>query len=167
MDLQKGRLRQGGLNMSKMGRKITALMLALLMATSTCSVGLASIGTAVSASAGDTVTVTFDSQGGSELAPIETTAGSTVLLPENPSKPGYAFKGWYTEPNGEGSLFYIDTPVTESITVYAYWEEIPTGLIDEQPSDNFYEIFVRAFWTLTAWPARWIICRIWVSREFG
>ena len=41
MDLQKGRLRQGGLNMSKMGRKITALMLALLMATSTCSVGLA------------------------------------------------------------------------------------------------------------------------------
>ena len=103
MDLQKGRLRQGGLNMSKMGRKITALMLALLMATSTCSVGLAaqeqvgSIGT-------------FDSQGGSELAPIETTAGSTVLLPENPSKPGYAFKGWYTEPNGEGSLFYIDTP---------------------------------------------------------
>ena len=98
MDLQKGRLRQGGLNMSKMGRKITALMLALLMATSTCSVGLAaqeqvgSIGTAVSASAGDTVTVTFDSQGGSELAPIETTAGSTVLLPENPSKPGYAFK---------------------------------------------------------------------------
>ena len=151
MDLQKGRLRQGGLNMSKMGRKITALMLALLMATSTCSVGLAaqeqvgSIGTAVSASAGDTVTVTFDSQGGAELAPIETTAGSTVLLPENPSKPGYAFKGWYTEPNGEGSLFYIDTPVTESITVYAYWEEIPTGLIDEQPSDNFYEIFVRAF----------------------
>lgn len=59
--------------MSKMGRKITALMLALLMATSTCSVGLAaqeqvgSIGTAVSASAGDTVTVTFDSQGGAEL----------------------------------------------------------------------------------------------------
>ena len=37
MDLQKGRLRQGGLNMSKMGRKITALMLALLMATSTLS----------------------------------------------------------------------------------------------------------------------------------
>ena len=53
--------------------------------------------------------------------------------------------GWYTEPNGEGSLFYIDTPVTESLTVYAYWEEIPTGIIDEQPSDNFYEIFVRAF----------------------
>ena len=151
MDLQKGRLRQGGLNMSKMGRKITALMLALLMATSTCSVGLAaqeqvgSIGTAVSASAGDTVTVTFDSQGGAELAPVETTAGSTVLLPENPSKPVYAFKGWYTEPNGEGNLFYIDTPVTESLTVYAYWEEIPTGIIDEQPSDNFYEIFVRAF----------------------
>ena len=65
MDLQKGRLRQGGLNMSKMGRKITALMLALLMATSTYCVGLAaqqqagSIGTAVSASTGDTVTVTF------------------------------------------------------------------------------------------------------------
>ncbi len=75
MDLQKGRLRQGGLNMSKMGRKITALMLALLMATSTCSVGLAaqeqvgSIGTAVSASAGDTVTVTFDSQGGGRVGP--------------------------------------------------------------------------------------------------
>ena len=65
--------------------------------------------------------------------------------------------------------------MTESLTVYAYWEEIPTGIIDEQPSDNFYEIFVRAFCDsdgdgigdLTAWPARWIICRIWVSREFG
>lgn len=119
--------------------------------------------------------VTLDSQGGSTLAPIWTTAGSTVLLPENPSKPGYAFKGWYTEPNGEGSLFYIDTPVTESLTVYAYWEEIPTGIIDEQPSDNFYEILSAhsaiptgmASATSTAWQARWTICRIWVSREFG
>ena len=137
--------------MSKMSKKIIALLLAVMMASSTCSVGMAAqeqvegIGTTVSTSTEEVVTVTFDSQGGSELAPVQTTVGETVLLPENPSKPGYAFRGWYTKPNGEGSLFYIDTPVTENLTVYANWVEIPTDGIDEQPSDNFYEIFVRAF----------------------
>lgn len=45
-------------------------------------------------------------------------------LPEPPTRKGYEFKGWYTQPNGEGSEFTADTEVTDNITVYAKWEEI-------------------------------------------
>lgn len=135
--------------MSKAGKKLVALLLAAMLLTSAGTAGMAAqvqngAGVGISASQ-EAVTVTFDPQGGTALSPIETTAGGTILLPENPSKPGYAFKGWYTEPDGEGTLFYIDTPVEQDMTVYAYWAEIPTGIIDEQPSDTYYEIFVRAF----------------------
>lgn len=137
--------------MLKMSKKMVALLLALLLASSACTTGMAAQVQAVrteaqaSSSVEDAVTVVFDSQGGSALESMQTTVGGTILLPENPAKPGYAFKGWYTEPDGEGTLFYIDTPVSKDITVYANWAEIPTGIIDEQPSDNFYEVFVRAF----------------------
>ncbi|WP_050697777.1 alpha-amylase family glycosyl hydrolase [Anaeromassilibacillus senegalensis] len=135
--------------MSKAGKKWIALLLAAIMVTSAGTAGMAARvqnGADVGISASqEAVTVTFDAQGGMAFSPIETTRGSTILLPENPSKPGYAFKGWYTEPDGEGALFYIDTPVEQDMTVYAYWAEIPTGIIDEQPSDTYYEIFVRAF----------------------
>ncbi|WP_195985114.1 alpha-amylase family glycosyl hydrolase [Clostridium sp. D33t1_170424_F3] len=135
--------------MSKAGKKLVALLLAAMLLTSAGTAGMAApvqngadAGISVSQEA---VTVSFDSQGGTALSSIETTPGGTILLPENPSKPGYAFKGWYTQLNGEGTLFYIDTPVEQDMTVYAYWVEIPTGIIDEQPSDTYYEIFVRAF----------------------
>jgi uncharacterized repeat protein (TIGR02543 family) len=45
----------------------------------------------------------------------------TASMPDNPTKEGYTFGGWYTEVNGGGTEFTADTEVTENITVYAKW----------------------------------------------
>ena len=41
-----------------------------------------------------TITVTFDSAGGSEVAPIVIQKGETLTLPPNPTKDGYVFVSW-------------------------------------------------------------------------
>lgn len=66
-----------------------------------------------------TVTITFDSQGGSVIPPLTLSVGDGVL-PPIPTKEGYLFAGWYLE------LDYINEfdfgfP-TEDMTVYAKWE---------------------------------------------
>lgn len=40
-------------------------------------------------------TITFDSNGGSDVAPVEADFGATISAPENPVKTGYDFDGWY------------------------------------------------------------------------
>ena len=42
-------------------------------------------------------TIQFDSNGGSETAPITQAYGTTVTAPENPEKQGYSFSGWEPE----------------------------------------------------------------------
>ena len=84
-----------------------------------------------------TYTVTFDNQGATvNCSPLtkEVTTPATMVdaLPSNPSKDGYVFGGWYTQPNGQGSKFTVTTPVAADITVYAYWNEIFTVTFDNQ-----------------------------------
>ena len=45
-------------------------------------------------------------------------------LPSDPVRSGYLFGGWYTEPNGAGTLFTANTEVTSDLTVYAKWTQI-------------------------------------------
>ena len=49
--------------------------------------------------------------------------GETVLLPDDPVREGYAFKGWYTEKNGEGDRVTIATALNGDKTYYAKWTE--------------------------------------------
>ena len=67
-----------------------------------------------------TFTVTFDSRGGSEVAPIKVNAGDELKLPPNPTRKMYIFGCW-EDKNGtailEGALL---TP--HDITLYARWE---------------------------------------------
>lgn len=65
--------------------------------------------------------VTFDSNGGSTVEPIETETGS-ITLPERPVKEGYSFMGWYYD-NGTFTQPFDGTDVSESVTVYARWDE--------------------------------------------
>jgi uncharacterized repeat protein (TIGR02543 family) len=48
----------------------------------------------------------------------------TANLPSEPTRTNYTFGGWYTERNGGGAQFYVDTEVTGNITVYAKWTVI-------------------------------------------
>ena len=75
-----------------------------------------------------TVSVTFDSNGGTEVSPstIEVNIGECIgALPVAPSRAGYSFNGWNMSKDGTGVYFGEDTVVTDSLTVYAAWE--PTG----------------------------------------
>lgn len=65
-------------------------------------------------------TVTFDSQGGSTVDAQTVTEGGMAVKPDDPTRNGYTFGGWYTE--AECTTEYdFDTPVTADIPLYAKW----------------------------------------------
>jgi uncharacterized repeat protein (TIGR02543 family) len=72
---------------------------------------------------GPLYTVTFDAAGESVSPPALTVHHGSPLafLPANPTRTGNDFGGWYTKPNGGGTKFEAETPVTAPITVYAWW----------------------------------------------
>lgn len=66
-----------------------------------------------------TITVKFDSMGGTEVDDIILKEGEELKLPENPTKEGYVFSTWKDKnevPIGDGAL------LAEDITLYAYWD---------------------------------------------
>lgn len=73
----------------------------------------------------ETVTITFDSQGGSGIEPVVVFKGYTLSsVTNNRLAPTYAnktFIGWYTEPNGQGTALDYSAPINDNITYYAYW----------------------------------------------
>ena len=68
-------------------------------------------------------TITFDTNGGSEIAPITQDYGTEITAPDNPTRKGYTFKGWDKE--------IPKTMPAENITITARWRdtEKPTGEI--------------------------------------
>ena len=68
-------------------------------------------------------TITFDTAGGSEIAPITQDYGTAITAPDNPTRKGYTFKGWDKE--------IPETMPAENITLKARWKDIekPTGEI--------------------------------------
>ena len=64
--------------------------------------------------AANTYTITFDTAGGSEIAPITQEYGTVITAPEAPTREGYTFIGWDKE--------IPTTMPTENMTVTAQWE---------------------------------------------
>ena len=62
----------------------------------------------------NTYTITFDTVGGSEIAPITQDYGTVITAPEAPTREGYTFIGWDKE--------IPTTMPTENMTVTAQWE---------------------------------------------
>ena len=112
------------------------------------------------------VTITFDSDGGSAVAPLTIQKGTIPTKPADPVKEGYTFAGWY---NGE-TLFDFNTAITANITLVAKWTEgteitnpvtitfdsdggsavapltIQKGTIPTKPADPVKEGFVFDYW---------------------
>lgn len=64
--------------------------------------------------------VSFDSNGGTAVDTQKNVQyGTTATKPENPTREGYRFLGWFTK---DGKAFDFSTPITKSMTLTAKWE---------------------------------------------
>ena len=66
-----------------------------------------------------TFTVTFNADGGSEVAAQTVEDGKSATKPENPSKEGFWFLGWYVGEN----VYEFTQPISDDLTVTAKWME--------------------------------------------
>ena len=80
-------------------------------------------------------TITFDTNGGSEIAPITQDYGTAITAPADPTREGYTFIGWDME--------IPKTMPAENITLKARWKDIekPTGEI--KISENSWKAFLN------------------------
>jgi len=72
-------------------------------------------------------TVSFDSNGGSEVAVQTVTHGGKVKKPDDPVKSGYIFEGWYKDSGLSARWDFVNDTVTADITLYAKWKENRPG----------------------------------------
>ena len=73
-------------------------------------------------------TVTFDTDGGSEINAQKVLHGDCVIRPDDPVKEGYMFLGWKEE--GEGAEDYdFSAPVYSDLTLCAGWENVYIRLL--------------------------------------
>ena len=68
----------------------------------------------------ETVTVTFNTDGGSKISSIEIEKGSKLNKPANPTKEGHIFVEWLLDNNS----FNFDIEIVNDITLIAKWEEV-------------------------------------------
>ncbi len=124
----------------------TAFLKSVCILLLTCVlIGIVTVNTGVAAGAGITsimlknmkgVTVTYVLDEGDDTVVKEIVEKGTVIEKENlPEKEGYYFGGWFydaelTDP------FWFGTAVTEDVTLYAKWEEIP---IPDEDWENPFE----------------------------
>ena len=82
-------------------------------------------------------TVTFQSEGGSEVA-SQIRANTPADRPADPTKEGYTFIGWY---NGE-SEWNFETPVTADLTLTAKWQ-VNQYTITFKPENGGQDIVIK------------------------
>ncbi|XRD25310.1 InlB B-repeat-containing protein [Lysinibacillus fusiformis] len=66
-------------------------------------------------------TVSFEVDGGSEIANQSVVYGGKATMPQvEPKKAGYTFEGWYTDA-GYTQAYDFTSVITEAVTIYAKW----------------------------------------------
>ena len=65
--------------------------------------------------------VTFNSNGGTNVPSANVTSGNTVTKPDDPTKTGYSFGGWYKDAGCTNPWDFDNDVVTAATTLYAKW----------------------------------------------
>lgn len=90
----------------------------------------------------DPVYVRFESNGGSTVEKQKIQKGSVATEPDDPTKSGYTFYGWYADENFTGEEFdFENTAVNETMTLYAKWVEYvsPRTALPEVAEEDDYD----------------------------
>lgn len=66
-------------------------------------------------------TVSFNTDGGSEIASVEVEDGQLLTAPEAPNKDGFIFTGWFVNEDHSERFLFEETKVTSDMTLYADW----------------------------------------------
>ncbi len=69
----------------------------------------------------NTYTVTFNTLGGSTVSDIAVEYEKKLSAPASPSRSGYTFAGWYTDPELKTPFNFAQTVITADLTLYAKW----------------------------------------------
>lgn len=89
---------------------------------------------------GEEFTVTFDSQGGTEVPAARAAKDSVIAEPAAPTRQGYTFGGWYKEAACINAWDFANDKVTENITLYAKWTESQSEEPDDDKDDSPYQL---------------------------
>ena len=113
-----------------------------------------------------TFTITFESNGGSAVAPMSALEGATISPPSNPTRSGYTFVGWYLDASLTTPYTFTTMPGNH-LTLYAKWDPVilqstitfetnggslitsitqDVGSVVSQPSDP-----IRSGYTFSGW----------------
>ena len=68
-------------------------------------------------------TVTFNTNGGSTVGNKTVAHNEVVSIPDEPTKDGYTFAGWYAD-STLTTEFDFNEPITDDTTLYAKWDEL-------------------------------------------
>jgi hypothetical protein len=102
----------------------------------------------VTANASDTIT--FNSEGGSTVAPVTDPVGTQITLPSD-TYAGHTFDGWFVAPSG-GSALTSPYTITATTTLYAQW----TANISYLESSN-WSGYANSGATFNAVSASWTV----------
>ena len=69
------------------------------------------------------LTVTFDSNGGTDVPRQEQEYGELLEKPEDPSREGYTFTGWYKDPACDVRWDLATDTVESDMELYAGWQK--------------------------------------------
>ena len=100
-------------------RKIVAWILTFVMVFTTVNTPAFTL----AVKAEETVTVTFDTNGGDAIDSQSILKGSNATKPTDPTKTGYTFEHWYIRNGTVDEAFDFNTTINENITLVAKWEK--------------------------------------------
>lgn len=80
--------------------------------------------------------VRFESNGGSEIEEQKVLFGETVVKPEDPTRDGYIFDGWYRDIDKTKSWDFDNDTVSGNMSLYAKWVQVPGGISPTEDTDN-------------------------------